>query len=280
MTARVRSGQILWYLCNAILVVVFLAPLASALTVALTPAAQLFSSGTTPLWPRNPSVGNLQTVWHAVPFLSWYLNSGKVAALFTIGQLISTSLTAYALTRLRFPGRGVLLVVVVATMMIPFQAVMIPLFELMKTVGWIDTQVPLFVPAFFGDVTGAFGIFLLRQAFLQIPSALPEAATIDGANHWHIFRRIYLPLALPQLAVVAVFSFMNSWNDFIRPIVYITDQSQMTVTGGLSYFQTAYHVEWGPLMAGSLLSLLPTLVLYVVAQRYFVQAVIGAGVKG
>jgi multiple sugar transport system permease protein len=179
-----------------------------------------------------------------------------------------------------FAGRRLLLFMLLATMMIPFQSLMIPLLQLVKHLGWVNTQYPLWVPAFFGDITGAFGILLLRQAFLQVPADFADAAMLDGANPFQIFWRIYLPLVRPQIAVVAVFSFMNSWNDFIRPIVYITDKAQMTVTGGLSFFQTAFHVEWGALTAGSLLSLLPTLALYVFAQRYFVYSVIGTGVKG
>lgn len=268
------------YAACALLVLVFVAPLLSAATVALTPEHALFDSGRTVLWPHQVTLENFRHVWNAVPFLHWYVNSAKVAVLFTIGQVISTSLTAYALARFEFAGRRVLLFVVLVTMMIPFQSLMIPLLQLMKHVGWVNTQLPLWVPAFFGDITGAFGVLLLRQAFLQVPPEFADAAALDGANPFQVFWRIYLPLVMPQVAVVAVFSFMNSWNDFIRPIIYITDKSQMTVTGGLSFFQTAFHVEWGALMAGSLLSLVPTLVLYVFAQRYFVQSVIGSGLKG
>lgn len=277
---RRRVGQAGWYALNLLIVVVFLAPLLSALTVALTPLSDLFETVTVPLWPRNPTGENFEKVLDQVPFARWYWNSATIATLFTIGQLVVTTLTAYALARLRFAGRGVVMVLVVLTLMIPFQAVMIPLFQLFKTLGWIDTQLPLWVPAFFGDVSAAFGIFILRQAFLQIPVSLSEAAVMDGANHWRIFTRIYVPLVRPQLAVVAVFSFMTSWNDFARPILYITDQNEITVTGGLSYFQTAFHVEWGPLMAGVMLSLIPTLLLYVLAQRFFTSSVATSGLKG
>jgi multiple sugar transport system permease protein len=268
------------YLACVALLLVFVAPLLSALTVAVTPQSDLFASGRTVLWPHHITLDNVRKVWNQVPFLHWYLNSLRVAVLFTLGQVISTSLTAYALARFTFLGRRVLLFAVLATMMIPFQSLMIPLLQLVKHLGWVNTQLPLWVPGFFGDITGAFGILLMRQAFLQVPEDFADAAMLDGANPFQVFWRIYMPLVRPQVAVVAVFSFMNSWNDFIRPIVYITDKTKMTVTGGLSFFQTAFHVEWGPLMAGSLLSLLPTLVLYAFAQRYFVQSVIGAGVKG
>jgi ABC-type glycerol-3-phosphate transport system permease component len=275
-----RLRTVAWYVLNCALAALFILPLLSALSVALTSPGHLFSGGISTVIPLHPSLVNFRQAWDSVPFLSWYENSLKVAVLFTVGQLVSTSLTAYALAKLRFFGRKVLMVVVVTTLMIPFQAIMIPLFELMKDLHWINTLYPLWVPAFFGDTTGAFGIFIMRQAFLSVPNSLSEAAQIEGAGHGKIFLRIFLPLAAPQLAVVAVFSFLNSWNDFARPIIYLTGQSTMTVTGGLASFATAYNVQWGPLMAGTLLSIVPTLVVYVCAQRFFRPSLMGAGLRG
>lgn len=269
-----------WYIVATVLLLAFLAPLGSALTVALTRTADLFSGSSTPLFPTNPTLEHFRAVWDQVPYLRWYGNSAMVATLFTLGQLTSCSLTAYALARIPFFGRTALLVVIVVTMMLPFQALMIPLFVLFSRIGWIDTLYPLWVPSFFGDITAAFGIFFLRQAFMQIPRDLPEAALIDGANHGQILTRVYLPLVKPQLAVVGVLAFMASWNDFIRPIVYITSPDNMTVTGGLGYFQTAFNVQWGPLMTGSMLSMIPILLLYLAVQRLFVRTLVSSGVKG
>jgi len=272
--------MIAWYFAASVIAAVFIAPILSTLAVALTAPRDLFAGGWSTILPLHPTLANFRSAFDAVPFLEWYKNSIIVATLFTLGQLLSTSLTAYALVRIRFPGRGILLMVVVITLMIPFQTIMIPLFELMTRLHWINTLYPLWVPAFFGDITGAFGIFLLRQAFMSIPVSLADAARVDGASHGSIFYKVYLPLVRPQLAVVAVFSFMNSWNDFVRPIIYITGQQHMTVTGGLSNFQTAFNVQWGPLMAGTLMAMFPTLIVYMFAQRLFRQGVMTVGVRG
>jgi multiple sugar transport system permease protein len=254
-------------------------PVWTMVVTALTPEGLVFTQNAR-LWPSQVSLENFDELTKDFPFLRWYWNSFSTASLFTLGQLFSCSITAFALAFFRFRGREVLLVVVLATMMLPFQVLMVPLFWLMKSLHLTNNLASLWLPAFFGDVTGAFGIFLLRQAFLQIPRDLAEAAVIDGANPATIFLRIYLPLVTPFLAVLTVFSFMTSWNDFVRPIVYITDISNMTVTGGLSFFQTQFHVSWGPLMAGALTAMAPTLILYVVAQRYFIRMAVATGLKG
>ncbi len=259
--------------------VVVIAPVWTMLVTALTPEGLVFTENAR-LWPAEISRENFDALTSSFPFPRWYLNSFVTASLFTIGQLFSCSITAFALSFFRFRGRDALLVVVLATMMLPFQVLMVPLFWLMKFLHLSNSLTALWLPAFFGDVTGAFGIFLLRQAFMQIPRDLSEAAVIDGANPVTIFARIYLPLVTPFLAVLTVFSFMTSWNDFVRPIVYITDISNMTVTGGLSFFQTQFHVSWGPLMAGALVAMAPTLCLYIVAQRYFIRMAVASGLKG
>ncbi len=259
--------------------IMILIPVWTMVVTALTPEGLVFTQGTR-LWPAQVSRENFDQLGSQFPFLRWYWNSFVTASLFTIGQLFSCSITAFALSFFRFRGRDLLLVLVLATMMLPFQVLMVPLFWLMKTLQLTNNLAALWLPAFFGDVTGAFGIFLLRQAFLQIPRDLAEAAVIDGANPITIFARVYLPLVTPFLAVLTVFSFMMSWNDFVRPIVYITEISNMTVTGGLSFFQTQFHVSWGPLMAGALAAMAPTLLLYVFAQRYFIRMAVASGLKG
>jgi multiple sugar transport system permease protein len=272
-------GRVLLIAFLCVIGIAVLAPVWTMVVTALTPEGLVFIENAR-LWPAQISRENFDELSKDFPFLRWYWNSVTTASLFTLGQLFSCSVTAFALSFFRFRGREVLLVVVLATMMLPFQVLMVPLFWLMKNLHLTNNLAALWLPAFFGDVTGAFGIFLLRQAFLQIPRDLAEAAVIDGANPATIFLRIYLPLATPFLAVLTVFSFMTSWNDFVRPIVYITDISNMTVTGGLSYFQTQFHVSWGPLMAGALAAMAPTLCLYVLAQRYFIRMAVATGLKG
>jgi multiple sugar transport system permease protein len=259
--------------------VAFLLPIWTMLVTALTPEGLIFVEGAR-LWPGRISWENFRQLQAQFPFLRWYGNSLTVASLFTVGQLISCSMTAFALSYFRFRGREALMVLVLATLMLPFQVLMVPLFWILKALHLTNTLAALWLPAFFGDITGAFGIFLLRQAFLQIPTELTEAAVVDGAGPPTMFLRIYLPLAMPFLAVVAVFSFMTSWNDFARPIVYITDIRRITVTGGLSFFQTQFHVSWGPLMAGTLLAMAPTVALYLLAQRHFIRMSVASGLKG
>ncbi len=272
-------GNLLLTILLSIIGLAIIAPVWTMLVTALTPEGLVFIEKAR-LWPAQISTENFDALSASFPFLKWYWNSLSTATLFTIGQLFSCSITAFALSFFRFRGRDVLLVIVLATMMLPFQVLMVPLFWLMKTLHLTNNLASLWLPAFFGDVTGAFGIFLLRQAFLQIPRDLAEAAVMDGANPVTIFTRIYMPLVTPFLAVLTVFSFMTSWNDFVRPIVYITDIQNMTVTGGLSYFQTQFHVSWGPLMAGALAAMAPTLILYILAQRYFIRMAVATGLKG
>ncbi len=277
MASRIRrAGE---YALLGIIALIFLLPVWSMVVTALTSEGTLFSQGAT-LWPAHPTLVNFRHLLGRLPFLRWYLNSTVVAVLFTLGQLFSCTFAAFALGYFRFRGSQAVLILILATMMLPFQVLMVPLFLLMKALGWLNTLVPLWAPAFFGDITGAFGVFLLRQAFLQIPRELAEAASLDGASPWRVFTRIYAPLARPFVIVLAVFSFMTAWNDFVRPIVYITSTSRMTVTGGLSYFQTQFSVNWGGLMAGTLLAMLPTMVLYLVAQRHFTSMTLTTGLKG
>lgn len=273
-----RAGACTYALLIALAVLVLL-PVWSMVVTSFTPEGIVFMEGAR-LWPSTVTLENYRKLARSFPFARWYANSLITSSLFTVGQVLSCSMTAFALSFFSFRGRDALMVVILGTIMLPFQVIMVPLFWLMKTLHLTNTLAALWVPAFFGDITGSFGIFLLRQAFLQIPKELQEAARLDGASPFTIFRSIYLPIVRPFMVVVVVFSFMTSWNDFMRPIVYITDMDLMTVTGGLSFFQSQWSVSWGPLMAGTLLATLPTLTLYLVAQRQFMQMAISAGIKG
>lgn len=257
----------------------FALPLVSALSLSFTPSRDLFLGGIH-LLPPDPTLSNFSQALHQEPIFRWYANSITVSVLFTVGQIASCSLTAFGLVWIRTRLSGILFAIVLVTMMLPFQSIMIPLFEVMKTLHLLNQDASLWVPAFFGDITGAFNVFLMRQAFLQVPKELGDAAKIDGCGAFGVFWHTYLPNTVPYLAVVTVFSFLNSWNDFIRPIVYITSVSRMTVTGGLSFFQSQWNVEWGPLMAGTVLAILPTLVLYLFTQKYMVEIASSSGIKG
>lgn len=231
-----------------------------------------------PQWIPNPiEWQNYPQTFQTVPFAQFGINSLDVAVLCTVGQIFSCSTAAYCFARMRFPGRNLLFVILLATLMVPGQVTMIPIFLIMKSLGWVNTLYPLIVPAFLG---GAFGTFLLRQFFLSMPAELEDAARIDGAGDFGIYWRIFLPLSKPALATLGVFVFLSRWNDLLGPVIYLNDQNMMTIPVGLTYFQGEYSTAWNLLMAGSLISLIPILLLFAVAQQYFVQGIVMTGIKG
>ena len=249
--------------------------------------AEVFSAAPLSL-PSGPHWDNYATMWNAfgdVTFGNFFLNSVKLASLNTIGQVIACSMAAYAFAVIPFRGRGVIFGVLLATLIIPFQVVLVPNFILWRNLphptsesgNFIGTQEPLWVGAFLG---GAFGIFLLRQFFLAIPVELADAARIDGANHWQIFRRVYLPLARPAIATLAIFEFMWSWNDLINPLIYLRHIDQYTTTVGLAFFEGQFVGKWPEMMAGAMVSLLPMIILFVAAQQLFVRGIALSGLKG
>jgi len=205
------------------------------------------------------------------------LNSVKVTTIATIGQVVSCSMAAFAFARLRFPARNLLFFILLVTLMVPTHVTIIPVFFVIRQLGWIDTHWSLTVPWCMG---GAFGTFLLRQFFMTIPMEMMEAAKIDGAGFWRIFWRIFMPLSGPALATLAVFTFMNSWNNLLGPLIYLNSQEKMTVTLGLTLLQGQYYSQWTLLMAGAIVSVLPTLLVFFAAQKYFVEDIVRSGIKG
>lgn len=230
-----------------------------------------------PIWIPDPVVfENYKTVWEALPFDRFLFNSAVVSVLVTLGQLATCSMGAFAFARLRFPGREKLFLVYLGTMMIPFQVTMIPVFILVRYLKWLDTFQGLIVPSLFS----AYGTFLLRQFFRSIPSELEDAAKIDGCSYLRIFWNIMLPLSKPALATLGIFVFMWSWNNFLWPLLIINTLDMKTLPLGLSYFLGQYTVYWNLLMAGTTIALLPVLVVFFFAQRYFVEGITLTGLKG
>jgi multiple sugar transport system permease protein len=264
--------------------VVMMIPFLWMISTSLKTRAEVFAVPPT-LVPRVAQWGNYAEMWNALPFAAFFVNSVKLAALNTVGQLISCSMAAFAFAALRFRFREPLFGLLLVTLIIPFQVVLVPNFVLYRLLphptsasgNWIGTQEPLWVGAFLG---GAFGTFLLRQFFLAIPRELGDAARVDGANPWHIYRHIYLPLAKPALATLAIFTFMWTWNDLIDPIIYLRDIDTLTLTAGLSLFQGQFVGKWPLLMAGALVSVIPMIVLFLIAQRQFVRGIALTGIKG
>ena len=210
------------------------------------------------------------------PLGRWMLNSVLVAVISTTLQVLTSAMAAYAFTRFVFRGRDLLFTLYLATMMVPIQVLLVPLFIQMQMLGLVDSYPALILPL----IASPFGVFLLRQSLLTLPRELEEAAFVDGANHWMVFTRIVLPNVKPALATFGVFAFMASWNSFLWPLVIVSSDSMMTLPLGLSSLHGRYSTAWNLVMAGSTLSLLPIVAVYLVAQRYVVQGVAQSGLKG
>jgi multiple sugar transport system permease protein len=223
-----------------------------------------------PVWiPTTIEWRNYTATIRYIPFLRYAMNTVVVCALAAAGTTISSALVAFSFTRLEWPGKNLLFGVTLATMMVPFPAVMVPLYSVYRWLGWIGTLKPLWVPTFFGS---AFSIFLLRQFFMRVPKSLPEAMTLDGASEFRVFWQMYLPLSKGPLAVVAFFQLMYSWNDLLGPLLYLTDQSTYTLTLGLQSYQSQEGgTEWHYLMAASVMTTLPVVLLFFFVQRTFLQ---------
>jgi ABC-type glycerol-3-phosphate transport system permease component len=210
-------------------------------------------------------------------FITFFRNSGLLVALNLIGHFLSVTIVSYAFARLRAPGKNFLFMVLLSTMMLPFTVMLIPQFEIFQAMGMIDTLWPLFIRSFFGN---AFLIFLLRQFFMAIPIELEEAARIDGANTLQVLVRIILPLSLPALATVGIFTFWWTWNSFFEPYVYLSSPQNYTVSLGLAFFKGQYNTSFHLLMAASMVVILPIIAAFFFAQRYFIEGIQMTGLKG
>jgi multiple sugar transport system permease protein len=222
---------------------------------------------------------NFASALTAIPFMRYFTNSTVITLSCVAGSVFSSSLTAYAFARLRFPFKKVLFFIMMGTMMIPTQIIMIPMFTMYARMNLLNTYVPLIVPAFLG-VGGAMYIFLMRQFFMGLPRALTESAIMDGAGHGRIFLHIILPLSRPALITVALFAFIFTWNDFFAPLIYLTDPSKLTLAIGLRAFLSQYEFKYNLMMAGALISMLPTLILFFLAQKQFLEGITFTGIKG
>jgi multiple sugar transport system permease protein len=228
-----------------------------------------------PQLPSSLHWHNFVTAWSGSPFGRWMLNSTIVSLTCVVSNVVLCSLAGYAFARLRFRGSGLVFLGILATLMVPFQVVMIPTLLIVKHLGLVDTLPALILP----NLVAPFGIYLLRQFFVSLPIEIEEAALIDGAGRLRILSRILLPLMGPPLSTVAVLTFLSVWNDFLWPLVVTSSPSTMTIQLGLSTFQTAHYTRWPELMAATLLSQLPVLFLFVLGQRFFVSSIANTGIK-
>jgi ABC-type glycerol-3-phosphate transport system permease component len=274
---RTTISRALLYAVLIAIGLVFTIPFLWMLSTSLKGNEQIFT--VPPRWiPTSFHPENFTAIFRRMPFMRYLGNSVMVTGLTMLGVVASSSLVAYAFACLRWPGRNVAFALLLGTMMLPMQVTMIPIFVLFKDVGWLNTYKPLVVPAFFGG--GAFNIFLLRQFYLGIPREIADAARIDGCSEFRIYWNIMLPLARPALATVAIMTFMFSWNDFLGPLIYLSDKDKGTLALGLSMFVGQYQTEWGLLMAASLLTMLPMILVFFFFQKYIIQGFTMSGVKG
>ncbi|PIQ87387.1 MAG: sugar ABC transporter permease [Candidatus Omnitrophica bacterium CG11_big_fil_rev_8_21_14_0_20_45_26] len=219
---------------------------------------------------------NYTKALEAVPFARFYLNSIFIVVCTTAGQVITSAMAAYAFARLRFAGRDKIFFAYLATMMIPGAVTMIPVFILLSKLGWINTYKAMILPGIFT----AYGTFMLRQFFLTLPKDLEDAAMIDGCSYFGIFWRILLPLSKPALATLTIFTFMGSWMNFMWPLIVVNSEEKFPLPVGLAYFQSLYRTDWTLLMAGSVMMILPILIVFIFGQRYFVEGIKLSGIKG
>jgi len=234
-----------------------------------------------PQWIPNPVVWHNypDTLFGVLPFDRFFINTFVISFLSLIGTVLSSALVAFGFARIKFVGRDVLFVVLLATLMLPPSVTIIPTFILFRLLGWIDTWLPLIVPSFFGS---AFSIFLMRQFYMTIPYDLDEAAKIDGASNLMIWWRILLPLSMPVLATIAVLSFMDDWNSFLRPLIFITTLDKQMLGVGLAFFRglSSGYSKWNLMMAASAMMTFPIIILFFFAQHYFVKGIVMSGMGG
>ena len=270
-----RVGNLMTHMVLAGLLIAFLGPFLWLLSTSFKTDAAMFRMP--PQWIPHPvTLEHYEKAFTEFDALRYMGNTLVIVAFTTIGTLLSCSMGAYAFSRLRWPDRGVIFSVLLATMMIPAQVRMIPVYVMFSKLGWVDTFLPLIVPAFFGN---AFFIFLLRQFFLTIPEELLEAARLDGAGEWRVFWQIVLPLSKPALLTVMIFTVLRAWNDFLGPLIYLSSEHKRTLALGLAHLRGVQGTEWGLLMAAAMLMVLPALLLFFVAQRFFIEGIALTGTK-
>ena len=226
--------------------------------------------------PKTPQWHNYVDIWDRVPLLNYFLNTGVVAIIVTIMQIITSSFAAYAFAKLSFKGRDFLFICYIATIAVPWQVYMVPQFIMMRSIGLYDTIWSLVALQSFS----AFGVFLMRQFYFGIPNELSEAARIDGLSEYGIWAKIMLPLSKPAIATLTIFTFVNTWNDYMGPMIYLTTDTNKTIQVGLRRFIQAYSADYNLIMAASLCSLIPVTIVFFALQKHFIQGIATSGLKG
>lgn len=270
-------GVAAWMVAIAVVLIICLWPLWYMISTALMTSNQYFIP-TLQWFPKPPTWENVSRAWTTAPFATYYRNTFIIEFWTLLGTTISASMIAYAFARLRWPGRDVCFIILLGTIMLPQQVTMIPQYIIFRQLGWINTWLPLIVPAFLGG--NPFYIFLLRQFMRGIPRELSEAARLDGCTEFRIFWSIVLPLCRAALAAVAIFTFVTTWNDFLNPLIYLQSDDKKTVALGLLSFTSQFGTDVTALLAAASIAVIPPVLLFLIAQRYFIEGIALTGVKG
>lgn len=271
-----RIKRTIAYTIVIIMAVAYIFPLYWLLVTALKTDVEIFQQPP-PIFPPDPQWQNFAASTTYIPFWRYMWNTIAISGLTVLGTVLSCTFIAYGFARIQWPGRNIIFLIYLSTIMLPSQVTLIPLYLIFRQLGWVGTFLPLVVPHFFGS---ALYVFLLRQFLLTIPQELSDAAKIDGASELSILWHVMIPLMRPALAVVALFTFVQTYRDFLGPLIYLTDQKDWTISLGLKLFQNMYGAQWQLMMAASTLAMLPTIALFFFTQKTFVRGIALTGLKG
>lgn len=274
-SSKRKINKVLLYVVLITITVVMLIPFLWMLSASLKFDKDVF---TVPIkWiPENPKWDNYKIIWTKIPLMKFVLNTSKITLIVTVLQLLTSSFAAYAFAKLQFKSKNALFLGYIATIAVPWQVYMVPQFIMMRSIGLNDTHLAIICLQAFS----AFGVFMMRQFYQGVPDSLCEAARIDGMSEYKIYRKIMLPLSKPALSTLTIFTFVATWNDFLGPSIYLTTESKKTLQIGLRMFIGQYSSEYGLIMAASVISLIPVLIVFLCLQKYFVEGVAATGIKG
>lgn len=275
MKAKQRTTKMIIYILLTGISVIMLVPFAWMLVSSFKMNKDVF---TYPIewWPKQFTTDNYVRIWQEIPLLQYFFNTTKLTVIITMIQLLTSTFAAYAFAKLEFPGKNTLFLAYICTIAMPWQSYMIPQFIIIKKLGLVNTHLSLIILQSFT----AFGVFLIRQFYMEIPNEICEAARIDGMSEYGIYAKIMLPLSKPVIATLTIFSFTTVWNDFMGPLIYINSDRLKTIQLGLRSFITEYSSEYSLIMAGSIVALIPILIVFACLQQYFVEGIATTGVKG
>lgn len=275
MKYKKSVANVVFYICMLLISLTMIFPFIWMFSTSFKISSQIF---TTPIkWIPNPvTFSNYIKVWTEEPFLKYYINTAIVTVCATVGQVILCAMAAYAFAKLEFIGKNFLFACYLATMMVPWHTIMIPQYQLISKMGLTDTRLALIL----GQFASAFGVFLLRQFFMGVPNELREAAKIDGANEVRTFLKIIMPQAKPGITTLIIFTFIQVWNDYLAPLIYINSRDKFTIQLGLKFFQTEHTMQYGVVMAGNVCALLPLLIVYLFFEKQITNGMVHSGLKG